>query len=160
MEDSLATSPHQAIRTPLFQITSRVLGKPSQAFSSKHFNHLNLEPNVVVLYHVVHESHQISFPSTYSPAGRAYPDLAAQGTSYQVVFGGKIVSVNGTSASSPVCNLSATRLGFRSLTIPCNSRVDRRRNLLTVERLPPIQRILIPWVHQSLNIFNSFDRIQ
>ncbi|KIY71894.1 subtilisin-like protein [Cylindrobasidium torrendii FP15055 ss-10] len=37
----------------------------------------------------------------YNPAGRAYPDLAAQGSGFRVVIGGSVYSVGGTSASSP-----------------------------------------------------------
>ncbi|KAL0069551.1 hypothetical protein AAF712_003209 [Marasmius tenuissimus] len=37
----------------------------------------------------------------FNTSGRAYPDLAAQGTSFQVIVGGRTVSVGGTSASSP-----------------------------------------------------------
>ncbi|KAG7091987.1 hypothetical protein E1B28_008374 [Marasmius oreades] len=36
-----------------------------------------------------------------SKTGRAYPDIAAQGTNFQVIVGGKVTSVGGTSASSP-----------------------------------------------------------
>ncbi|KAL0573727.1 hypothetical protein V5O48_008223 [Marasmius crinis-equi] len=37
----------------------------------------------------------------FNTTGRAYPDLAAQGTSFQVIIGGRTASVGGTSASSP-----------------------------------------------------------
>ncbi|GLB43381.1 putative pro-kumamolisin, activation domain [Lyophyllum shimeji] len=37
----------------------------------------------------------------YNATGRAYPDLAAQGQGFQVVIGGVVQSVAGTSASSP-----------------------------------------------------------
>ena len=37
-----------------------------------------------------------------SASGRGFPDVAAQGLNFQVVVGGKIYSVGGTSASSPV----------------------------------------------------------
>ncbi|KAF9460533.1 peptidase S8/S53 domain-containing protein [Collybia nuda] len=37
----------------------------------------------------------------YNATGRAYPDLAAQGQGFQVVIGGRVGSVGGTSASSP-----------------------------------------------------------
>ena len=37
-----------------------------------------------------------------SASGRAYPDVAAQGSRFQVVVGGNVISVGGTSASSPV----------------------------------------------------------
>jgi len=42
-----------------------------------------------------------------SPSGRGFPDVAAQGTNFQVVVGGKITSVGGTSASAPVCPTQA-----------------------------------------------------
>jgi hypothetical protein len=38
----------------------------------------------------------------FSKTGRAYPDLSAQGQGFQVVVGGSVESVAGTSASSPV----------------------------------------------------------
>ncbi|KAH8832840.1 peptidase S8/S53 domain-containing protein [Flagelloscypha sp. PMI_526] len=37
----------------------------------------------------------------YNKTGRAYPDIAAQGSGFQVVIGGRTSSVGGTSASSP-----------------------------------------------------------
>ncbi|PFH51001.1 hypothetical protein AMATHDRAFT_59869 [Amanita thiersii Skay4041] len=37
----------------------------------------------------------------YNRNGRAYPDVAAQGNGFQVVVGGRTISVGGTSASSP-----------------------------------------------------------
>ncbi|KAK1225614.1 hypothetical protein PQX77_011441 [Marasmius sp. AFHP31] len=37
----------------------------------------------------------------FNATGRAYPDLAAQGTGFQVIIGGRTSSVGGTSASSP-----------------------------------------------------------
>ncbi|PAV19635.1 subtilisin [Pyrrhoderma noxium] len=37
----------------------------------------------------------------FNTSGRAYPDVAAQGTGFQVVIGGRTASVGGTSASSP-----------------------------------------------------------
>jgi len=42
-----------------------------------------------------------TFSGLYNPSGRAYPDLAAQGNGFQVVIGGSVSSVGGTSASSP-----------------------------------------------------------
>ncbi|KAF9985972.1 hypothetical protein BGZ75_002347 [Mortierella antarctica] len=38
----------------------------------------------------------------FKPTGRAYPDVAAQAEHFQVVVGGKVKSVGGTSASTPV----------------------------------------------------------
>ncbi|KAI0079096.1 subtilisin-like protein [Panus rudis PR-1116 ss-1] len=37
----------------------------------------------------------------FNKTGRAYPDVAAQGQNFQVVLGGRVISVGGTSASSP-----------------------------------------------------------
>ncbi|KAH8104065.1 peptidase S8/S53 domain-containing protein [Cristinia sonorae] len=37
----------------------------------------------------------------FNTTGRAYPDVAAQGQGFQVVIGGRVSSVGGTSASSP-----------------------------------------------------------
>ena len=45
-----------------------------------------------------------------SARGRAYPDIAAQATKFQVVVGGAVQYVAGTSASSPVSD-------FRNITI-------------------------------------------
>jgi tripeptidyl-peptidase-1 len=45
----------------------------------------------------------MDFVCAHSKTGRGYPDVAAQGKGYQVVVGGKVQSVGGTSASSPVC---------------------------------------------------------
>lgn len=38
----------------------------------------------------------------YNPQGRGFPDVAAQGQSFQVVDKGRVISVGGTSASAPV----------------------------------------------------------
>ncbi|KAH6916261.1 peptidase S8/S53 domain-containing protein [Coprinopsis sp. MPI-PUGE-AT-0042] len=42
-----------------------------------------------------------TYQGLFNPNGRAYPDLSAQANGYQVVVGGRILSVGGTSASSP-----------------------------------------------------------
>ncbi|GLB42699.1 putative pro-kumamolisin, activation domain [Lyophyllum shimeji] len=42
-----------------------------------------------------------TYAKLYNPAGRAYPDLAAQAYAYQVIVGGALQYVAGTSASSP-----------------------------------------------------------
>lgn len=43
----------------------------------------------------------IKFTGMFNQTGRAYPDLAAQGSGFQVVVSGRTTSVGGTSASSP-----------------------------------------------------------
>ncbi|TFK63265.1 subtilisin-like protein [Pluteus cervinus] len=54
------------------------------------------------------------FSGLYNPAGRAYPDVAAQGSGFQVVIGGRTSSVGGTSASSPtVAGIFALLNDFR-----------------------------------------------
>jgi tripeptidyl-peptidase-1 len=40
-------------------------------------------------------------PSMYNRSGRAYPDLAANGQAYAVFWAGRVISVDGTSASAP-----------------------------------------------------------
>merc|ERR1712151_561520 len=40
--------------------------------------------------------------SGYAAAGRGYPDVAMAGADYEVVVGGQIIGVGGTSLSSPV----------------------------------------------------------
>uniref|UniRef100_A0A7S2SCS1 subtilisin n=1 Tax=Mucochytrium quahogii TaxID=96639 RepID=A0A7S2SCS1_9STRA len=40
--------------------------------------------------------------SGYNASGRAYPDISAAGVNYQVVSGGKLLLLSGTSASAPV----------------------------------------------------------
>ena len=37
----------------------------------------------------------------FNISGRAYPDVSTQGTKFQVVVSGKLMSLSGTSASSP-----------------------------------------------------------
>lgn len=55
-----------------------------------------------------------NYTGLYNISGRAYPDLAAQGTSFSVIVGGSTVSVGGTSASSPtVAGIFALLNDFR-----------------------------------------------
>ena len=42
-----------------------------------------------------------TYQGRFNPNGRAYPDVAAQGVAYDVVKGGQVYAVDGTSASSP-----------------------------------------------------------
>jgi tripeptidyl-peptidase I len=42
-----------------------------------------------------------TFSGLYNAAGRGFPDVAAQGSGFQVVSQGQIISVGGTSASAP-----------------------------------------------------------
>lgn len=49
----------------------------------------------------------------YNRAGRAYPDLAMAGFNYEVVIGGSIYMVSGTSASAPVVAGMATLVNSR-----------------------------------------------
>ncbi len=47
-----------------------------------------------------------------SAAGRAYPDVAAQGQNFRVILGGRTISVGGTSASSPVRCVSTLHINI------------------------------------------------
>jgi tripeptidyl-peptidase-1 len=42
-----------------------------------------------------------AYPGLYNKSGRAYPDIAAQGQRYAVIWNGTLVHLDGTSASSP-----------------------------------------------------------
>ncbi|KAJ3317653.1 hypothetical protein HDV06_001343, partial [Boothiomyces sp. JEL0866] len=42
-----------------------------------------------------------TYQGYYNASGRAFPDVSAQGQSYQIVTGGQVQSVDGTSCSSP-----------------------------------------------------------
>ncbi|GLB42698.1 putative pro-kumamolisin, activation domain [Lyophyllum shimeji] len=42
-----------------------------------------------------------TYKGLYNETGRAYPDISAQASGYQIVVGGKVTSIGGTSASSP-----------------------------------------------------------
>ncbi|KAJ7731324.1 family S53 protease-like protein [Mycena maculata] len=42
-----------------------------------------------------------NFPGTFNKAGRGYPDVAVQGWNFEIVAGGEVGVVGGTSASSP-----------------------------------------------------------
>ncbi|KAF6762018.1 tripeptidyl peptidase A [Ephemerocybe angulata] len=41
------------------------------------------------------------YKDLYNPAGRGFPDVAAQGTSFRIFYRGRSASIGGTSASSP-----------------------------------------------------------
>ncbi|KAG0197930.1 hypothetical protein BGX28_008580 [Mortierella sp. GBA30] len=43
-----------------------------------------------------------TYAGLFNPKGRAFPDVSAQGSAFQVVVGGEVISVDGTSASTPV----------------------------------------------------------
>ena len=47
-----------------------------------------------------------------SASGRGFPDVAAQGLNFQVMVGGKLYAIGGTSASAPV-RLTRTHLASR-----------------------------------------------
>lgn len=68
-------------------------------------------------------------PATVSASGRAYPDVAAQSSGFQVVVGGRVISVGGTSASSPVLHPSSNAEYFLKYAIL----VDRCWDIFSVE---------------------------
>lgn len=52
----------------------------------------------------------------YNEKGRGYPDVAMVGTDYQVVIGGSLYKVSGTSASTPVVAAMASLVNARRLS--------------------------------------------
>jgi hypothetical protein len=87
------TLPLHHIKVRLFRTFSLVLETPTMACSSK----------TLPQYHCHCESLRSS-RRFYSKTGRAYPDVSAQALGFQVVIGGLVHPVQGTSASSPVCS--------------------------------------------------------
>ena len=54
-----------------------------------------------------------------SASGRGFPDVAAQGLNFQVVVGGKLYAIGGTSASTPVrLTRTLSHLAFLLILIP------------------------------------------
>ena len=90
-----------------------------------------------------------------SRSGRAYPDVAAQASGFQVVVGGKVQSVGGTSASCPVGSLYffSVRMLFKPTDVDC------RRRVHPAERLSFITGEKLSRVYQSSPLFSMVDRI-
>ena len=89
-EGSLVTSPDHLTRQKQSKLFSPVWARSIEDFTSMDI------PDRPMIY-------TDDFWLTASVSGRAYPDVAAQGNGFQVVIGGRVSSVGGTSASSPVC---------------------------------------------------------
>ncbi|KIW04564.1 uncharacterized protein PV09_04315 [Verruconis gallopava] len=70
------------------------------------------------------------YAGLFNPAGRAYPDVAAQGVNYSVVYNSSVIPVDGTSASTP---------GFSSVIALVNDA------LLAAGR--PTMGFLNPWLY-------------
>lgn len=78
---------------------------PANGFSSgggfsNYFKRPSYQDKVVPAY-VKGLAAQYAYPGLYNKNGRAYPDIAAQGQRYAVVWNGTLVHLDGTSASSP-----------------------------------------------------------
>lgn len=74
-------------------------------FSSGGFSNIFVRPGYQSSAVSNYLSHHL--PSTlnrnlFEQRGRAYPDVAAQGTNLQLALGGKLTHASGTSASSPI----------------------------------------------------------
>ncbi|PGH04810.1 tripeptidyl-peptidase I [Blastomyces parvus] len=68
----------------------------------------------------------------YNPTGRAFPDIAAQGMSYSVVNKGKLITVDGTSASAPTVAAVISHL-----------------NALRLSQHKPVLGFLNPWIYST-----------
>lgn len=65
---------------------------------SQYFSRPAYQDNVVPKYV---KSLGSQFQGLYNPNGRAYPDIAAQGQRFAVIWGGEVAPLDGTSASTP-----------------------------------------------------------
>ncbi|KAL2372539.1 hypothetical protein RJZ57_003013 [Blastomyces gilchristii] len=68
----------------------------------------------------------------YNPAGRAYPDVAAQGVSYSIFDKGELIIVDGTSASAPTVAAVVSHL-----------------NALRLSHHKPVLGFLNPWIYST-----------
>ena len=75
-----------------------------------------------------------------SARGRAYPDIAAQASNFQVVVSGAFLNIGGTSASAPVSD-------FISLPISRLSPLDGRQHLCLAQRHPIVKWQTIARLH-------------
>ncbi|KAF6753083.1 subtilisin-like protein [Ephemerocybe angulata] len=82
--------------------TTRINPEVGVSFSGGGFSRYFSQPtyqSTAVSGYLAHLGSQHS--DFYNPTGRAYPDLSAQANRFQVIIGGRLMSVGGTSASSP-----------------------------------------------------------
>lgn len=78
------------------------------------------------------------YSGKYNASGRAYPDVAAQGVSVEIILGGSGTPVDGTSCSSPI---------FASVIGLLND------ELLTAGK--PVLGFLNPWLYANPGAFND-----
>ncbi|KAF9070712.1 peptidase S8/S53 domain-containing protein [Rhodocollybia butyracea] len=75
------------------------------SFSAGGFSRLFAQPSyqsyAVSRFLTALNSSSTPYTGLYNASGRAYPDVSAQGEGFQVVIGGQVGSVGGTSCSSP-----------------------------------------------------------
>ncbi|WFD42619.1 tripeptidyl-peptidase I [Malassezia psittaci] len=67
---------------------------------SRYFNRPSYQDDVVTSYLTDYQGTQ--YHDLYNPLGRAYPDVAAQGSRFLISVGGKFELISGTSASTPL----------------------------------------------------------
>ena len=79
-------------------VASDTNGYVSGGGFSRYFSRPSYQDNVVPAYVKTLKS---SFKGLYNPDGRGYPDVAAQGYRYAVVWNGAVQTVDGTSAATP-----------------------------------------------------------
>ncbi|KAF5384574.1 hypothetical protein D9757_007503 [Collybiopsis confluens] len=82
--------------------TTGISPETASAFSGGGFSRLFSQPSYQSAAVSTYLSNLGStYSGLYSASGRAYPDVSAQGQKYQVIVNGGVVSVGGTSCSSP-----------------------------------------------------------
>lgn len=67
---------------------------------SNYFSRPTYQAAAVAIY-LASLNSSYAYPGLYNKSGRAYPDIAAQGQRYAVIWDGRLVHLDGTSASSP-----------------------------------------------------------
>jgi tripeptidyl-peptidase I len=80
------------------------------------------------------------YKNLYNPAGRAYPDIAAQGVNFSTVWNGSVIPVDGTSAATPA---AAAIIGLVNDALLAAGK--------------PVLGFLNPWLYQ--NGFKAFNDI-
>merc|ERR1712107_579733 len=80
--------------------------------------------------------------SGYSTSGRGYPDIAMAGHNYEVVIAGKLYSLSGTSASSPVVAAMASLVNAKLSANGGTSLGSINPTLYQAGAVPSIQSLL------------------
>lgn len=93
---------------------------------------------------------------SYPPTGRGTPDVSALGEGYQVIVGGRVQSVGGTSASSPVfasivslINDARLKAGKKPMGLLVSVAAVHRGRLCTRMLLHARLQCAAGWIHSS-----------